>query len=400
MSYASEVLADSPYGYWELDESGFPMADSSGSGYTILSPGTGTFTIGSATSPPQGGTSVNYANGDTGVDVSAFAGRPYTLEGWFYPTTNDGGAFINRGNDGGADGVGIGIGSGTMDSDGLEVIGIVNNIAWKPSGYTLPALNAWYHIVMTDDGTDIRFYVNGTLQATVSSTAPNLSSMEMHIGRENLSGRSIRGNVAHVAVYNSALSGSRVTAHYNAASGLSAETGTRTVNGVAAYLKVYAGTGTRLVTGVDAVIDLPHVDAETGTRTVTGVNVSINVPTPWPGTGTGTARTHLDYNRTYVLIGTTTVPTRVLKSPSGTVTARLLDLDLDPIDLTDRTVTFDIALNGINAASTSCTIVTAATGDVSFTFPTIAAGTYIARFTVHNGDDTYSYPVHGLEVKV
>lgn len=219
MTYASEVLADSPAGYWKLDESSFNLADSSGNGLTITS-GNGTYTLGSATSPPQGGTSVNYGGGDTGVVMSAPTARPLTLECWFYPTTNDGGAILNRGEDFGSNGWALGIGSGTMDSNGLEVIGLVNTVAWKPSGYTLPALNAWYHLVMTDDGTNIRFYVNGDLKATVASSTPVTPSNEMHIGRQNTSGRAVVGNIAHVAVYSTALSGTRVAAHYNAASGL------------------------------------------------------------------------------------------------------------------------------------------------------------------------------------
>lgn len=217
--YAAEVLADSPAGYWKLNESAFNLADSSGNGLTITSgSSSGTYTIAGGQTTPMGETSNVYNDGDTAVVMTTANTRPYTLECWFYPTSNAGGCIIQRGNSGAADGMGVGIGGSdhTFGTDGLEVIVLISNVAWRPTGYSLPSLNAWYHIVVVDNSTDLRVYVNGTLEATLATTAPITAGNEMHIGRINAGGYYIVGSICQVAVYSSALSSTRVSAHYAA----------------------------------------------------------------------------------------------------------------------------------------------------------------------------------------
>ncbi len=76
--------------------------------------------------------------------------------------------------------------------------------------------NTWYHLVAVYDGAKATVYVNGAEAGTGSSSlfAPN-SSVPLGIGARGDATFGFDGSVDEVAVYNLALSGSQVSAHYS-----------------------------------------------------------------------------------------------------------------------------------------------------------------------------------------
>src|SRR4029079_504417 len=81
------------------------------------------------------------------------------------------------------------------------------------------AVDSWSHIVGTFDGAVLRIYVNGALVASANSGAPVAGSGPALIGRLGAEGGSpgiypFTGSIDEVAVYGSALSPSRVLAHF------------------------------------------------------------------------------------------------------------------------------------------------------------------------------------------
>ena len=81
-----------------------------------------------------------------------------------------------------------------------------------------PSTTAWTHLVMTRSGSQLTLYVNGLSVATMTVTGViNTSSGLFAIGRTGSSSSDyFAGSIDEVAFYPSALSSSRVFAHYTA----------------------------------------------------------------------------------------------------------------------------------------------------------------------------------------
>lgn len=84
---------------------------------------------------------------------------------------------------------------------------------------TSATTGAWYHLVGVSDGTTMRLYVNGA--TAVTATAPNLngaSTYTVNIGKLRADDGAFpaRSAIDECAIYATALSSSRVLAHYNA----------------------------------------------------------------------------------------------------------------------------------------------------------------------------------------
>lgn len=79
-----------------------------------------------------------------------------------------------------------------------------------------PAVDtAWHHLVATYDNTTARIYVDGVLKSSATSTVqltPN--ALPLNVGRSSDNNYFFGGSIDEIAVYRSALSGSRVLAHY------------------------------------------------------------------------------------------------------------------------------------------------------------------------------------------
>jgi hypothetical protein len=92
-------------------------------------------------------------------------------------------------------------------------------------------VGTWYHVVLTFDGTTATMYENGVAVTNASPTMnaaglrfiPNTDA-QFSVGIRSDNGFPWPGKVAEVAVYNTALSGIRVAAHYAAATSAAAYT--------------------------------------------------------------------------------------------------------------------------------------------------------------------------------
>lgn len=229
MSYQSEVLTDSPILYWRLEEtSGTNAADTSGNsrpGTYFTSPTLGATSL-VPSQPSDKATSFNGANqsvfrsSETALNPTSF-----TTECWFKISGSPGSngyhavmAKDNYSSGGGSRGWSILVDTaGSLYMYGRRANGTFFDITTAAGTIVTGTV---YHVAATYDGTTARLYLNGT---EVANHAPggtsNLyaSTHALQIGKDSQgSGRSTNGTIDEFAFYGTALSGTRIAAHYSA----------------------------------------------------------------------------------------------------------------------------------------------------------------------------------------
>ena len=86
---------------------------------------------------------------------------------------------------------------------------------------TALTLNAWHHLVATYDGTTVRIWQDGTNSGSLAVTGTNIGAVYAHIGAWGAASTGapqsfFNGSLAEVAIYTTALSSARVSAHFTA----------------------------------------------------------------------------------------------------------------------------------------------------------------------------------------
>lgn len=228
MSYQSEVLADTPWLYWRLDDtSGTTAADTSGNGRTGTYSGSPTL----AQSPLiTDGTSVLFdATNDYCLSSSAiFNSSTATVEVWFdydgtAPSPGANGVLAGC-NEGDTSGVGeklillVNDGAG----GGLAVFYVYDGAQKFATGAT-PLTVGRHHLVGTVDaaGGTAKIYVDGAQDGTVgvSGSYAGYTNPNAIVGGGSTA---LAGNVRKAgrrdefALYTTALSAARILAHYQA----------------------------------------------------------------------------------------------------------------------------------------------------------------------------------------
>lgn len=217
MTYASEVLADAPAVYFKLDESAGPVANSGSLG--------GTGTVGSNVQLSQssagtiGGAAAHFGN-DANSGVTATAKQTYTtsslftFDTWFKADlaygANTGRLFtiytsaFNY--------IEITVNMSTGYFRVYDTNGTVNG------GVTVPAIvdGGWHHIaVVHNTSSGWTFYVDGVSAGTITGGIAARTSASLCVGTNAASTLAIC-YLDEPALYNTALSQARITAHYNA----------------------------------------------------------------------------------------------------------------------------------------------------------------------------------------
>lgn len=231
MTYSAEVLADSPIAYYRLNETGTTtITDSSGNGHTgTLTKDAGSFAYTQGVTGLIAGTDTatqfaNHSNQGDYIDLgnsSAFRlTSAFTLEAWvkipsgqtqFAPLIAN---VFSGGN--------VNYALGSFDTGSIESlkpsVGFYNGAFRLAQSASNLSLDVRHHLVGTWDGTILRLYVDGTEVATNtpgSSPATNTAAYRLASRWDNgLTPYFLTGVLDEVAIYGTALSAGRVTAHY------------------------------------------------------------------------------------------------------------------------------------------------------------------------------------------
>jgi large repetitive protein len=220
--YKAAVLADAPVAYWRMGEtSGATMVDESSNGNNGVYQGG--FTLGQPGAfASDGNTAVAFdgASGAASVPSSAsLQVNKVTIELWIKKRTESGsGVYVAKNF----------VGSGHVGSGWFQLLNsdFSGRLAFRVTGdfdpvlvsSTTLALNTWYYVVATYDGTVAKLFINGTLDGTLPVAAsPAQNADPLYIGRR-ADGFFNNTLLDEVAIYPTALSADRIAAHWRIAS--------------------------------------------------------------------------------------------------------------------------------------------------------------------------------------
>lgn len=215
-AYTQEVLADSPGGFWEHDEaSGTSAADSSGNGNG------GTYQNGvvlGGSGATQGSTAVTLDGVNDWVSIpgstSTDPSPAYTIEAWVKPTSTARHSIILRTNSSGP---------GSAWSHQLRITnGKFEHYAYDGSGRLVTGTTTvksgkWYHVVGTaTNGGTMKLFVNGQQEGAPASVGTLWGGGDRwNVGSSSGDGTGyLGGQIDGVAMYRSALTQTRIAAHY------------------------------------------------------------------------------------------------------------------------------------------------------------------------------------------
>lgn len=277
-AYTAEVMADNPGGYWPLDEpSGTTFADASGAGVTGTWRNVPTLGAGPLILTGRAATLNRATNdyGDVGDATTYQYTNALTVEAWFKPSTVAPGYY------------GIVVRPGTPPADPpwslYQVAASIEFHCNTPGGvqwlYVDDVLVAGttYHVVATCNQYIGRLYLNGACVASLDYPGKLVTTGGTAIEIGRLGTSSFSGRLDEIAVYPTALSPTRVAAHYYAGTG-----GTPPP----------AKTGPLVVARPKATATMAGSSSAYGTNPLTNHarNPSMESPTPlefWLGIGSG-----------------------------------------------------------------------------------------------------------------
>lgn len=281
-SYASEVKADAPLAHYRLNDAAAlgTMADSSGNGRN------GSWGDQSTTGPSllEGSSDLaavmNGASGSPGVVPSASWMSPrtaLTLEAWFKTTNSGLQAILGRSAAGGFGTSAAGtyrlyVNGGQLT---FQVFDTTFNPIFTLTGGSGLANGVPHHAVGAWDGTTATLYVDGVQVATTAASGTMATENTLALNVGSMSGSfNFVGSIDEAAIYGTALSSTRVTAHRNA--GVSAYTREVLADAPWGFWKNDETSGTTLA-------DSSGNSRPMTTGVVSGSQPLLNQPGPLPG---------------------------------------------------------------------------------------------------------------------
>lgn len=165
------------------------------------------------------------------------------------------------------------LGDANIANNKVQFVLSINNVQQKLTSTTALNANTWYHVAATYDGTAMKIYINGALDASRSQTGSVNSNGAFNVGYLYNTSRNFNGKVDEVRVWKRALSQTEISQNMCNVS--------VPATSLAAYWKFNEGSGssvqdtsgngvTLTLTGVDASNWGTDVPCTTGTSRLAG----------------------------------------------------------------------------------------------------------------------------------
>jgi hypothetical protein len=207
--YESTILADSPVAWWRLGEASGNPQDSAGTNHVTTVGGTPTY---GATGAIAGNDAVYLSGTNEDFQVPDIAaldlGDTFTLEAWVDPDSSGAHMAI----------VSKAPGAYYLRLNPSNALQLVRSQTAEICTSTVTLGPGYHHCVATKSGATVHLYVDGSdVTGTVTDSTCADNTFVLRIGSDDGDGEWFIGSIDEVALYGTALSSTRVLAHYDAA---------------------------------------------------------------------------------------------------------------------------------------------------------------------------------------
>lgn len=204
----NHALADSLVGEWLFDEGSAPAKDTSGYGNNGSAQGSPAW---SSLTPFGKGFSLDASSDGLSVGNSTtLMPNKLTVSAWIYVTdyNADHSRVVEKGGHSETGGYGIEFDADPSSGSGVHTVyGVIWNTGGNPQRVAPPdnsiALDTWYFVMLSFDGSTARFYINGEKKAEVPNVtmAPSGASYGFYIGTTLYNEKIFPGYIDTVRVY-------------------------------------------------------------------------------------------------------------------------------------------------------------------------------------------------------
>lgn len=203
-SLTAEILADSPVGFWKLNDPAGNFVDSSGNGFDLTPSGT---IVRGVDGPLSGSKAAQFDAGSTAVRTPAISDLTsgITIEGWIFITDDTVMNLIVQ-NMGAGNGYGIYIGAEPK-------VHIIMQGVVDVAGRFLVPVGQWNYVSAVRDSAIWTIYLNGNIDSQPSTAVPFAPSTGTGVANTQTADGT---RLAYCALYNTALSTERIVAHATA----------------------------------------------------------------------------------------------------------------------------------------------------------------------------------------
>jgi len=251
------------------------------------------------------------------------------------------------------------LGDAGLANNKLQFVVSINNVQQKLASATALNANTWYHVAATYDGSNMKIYINGILDATKAQTGSVNSTGAFNVGYLYNTSRNFNGKIDEVRVWKRSLSQTEISQNMCNVS--------VPATSLAAYWKFNEGSGSTV----------QDTSGNGVTLTLTGVDAS-NWGTDVPCT-TGSSAARKAASQKAINGGETNIKNQVKLYPNPASKSSPLTVSVPEEYNKGKLTVYD--LNGRIVDTRSLN-----SGDNQYELNRIPSGNYIIQFESHDGN--------------
>lgn len=250
------------------------------------------------------------------------------------------------------------LGDASLANNKLQFVVSINNVQQKLASATALNANTWYHVAATYDGSNMKIYINGVLDATKAQTGSVNSTGAFNVGYLYNTSRNFNGKIDEVRVWKRALSQTEISQNMCNVS--------VPATSLAAYWKFNEGSGSTV----------QDTSGNGVTLTLTGVDAS-NWGTDLPCT-TGSSALARTAGQKAINTGETNIKNQIKLYPNPASKSSSLT-----VSVPDEYSKGKLTIYDFNGRIVETKLLNS--GDNQYELSRVPAGNYIVRFESHDG---------------